>query len=62
MVCEATKPDIVCIVETWLDDRVSDSEISLDSYSDLTATGMVVVLLSMCVIFNPRAHVQRELL
>ena len=32
MVCEATKPDIVRIVETWLDDRVSDSELSLDNY------------------------------
>ena len=32
VVCEATKPDIVCIVETWLDDRVSDSELSLDNY------------------------------
>ena len=32
MLCEATKPDIVCIVETWLDDRVSDSELSLDNY------------------------------
>ena len=32
VVYEATKPDIVCIVETWLDDRVSDSELSLDNY------------------------------
>ena len=31
-VCEATKPDFVCIVETWLDDNVSDNDLSLSNY------------------------------
>ena len=31
-VCEATKPDIICIVETWLDDSISDNDISLTDY------------------------------
>ena len=31
-VCKATKPDIICIVETWLDDSISDNDISLSDY------------------------------
>ena len=31
-VCEATKPDIICIVETWVDDSVSDNDLSISNY------------------------------
>ena len=31
-VCVATKPDIICIVETWLDDSISDNDLSLSNY------------------------------
>ena len=51
MVCKATKPDIVCIVETWLECQTVNYLSTIISHSDFTATGMVVVLLSMCVIF-----------
>ena len=32
VVCEATKPDVIGIVETWLDSSVSDNELSLPNY------------------------------
>ena len=31
-VCVAIKPDIICIVETWLDDSMSDNDLSLSNY------------------------------
>jgi len=31
-VSEATRPDIICIVETWLDNSVSDNELCLFDY------------------------------
>ena len=31
-VSEATMPDIICIVETWLDNDVSDDELFLSNY------------------------------
>ena len=27
IVCKATKPDILCIVETWLDNNITDKEL-----------------------------------
>ena len=30
--CEATKSDMIGIVETWLDSSVSDNELSLPNY------------------------------
>ena len=32
-ICTLYSPDIVCIVETWLDDTILDSEISVQGYS-----------------------------
>ena len=32
VVCEATRPDLICIVETWLDISVLDNEIVLSGY------------------------------
>ena len=31
-ICEATRPDLICIVETWLDDSILDNDISLPNY------------------------------
>ena len=28
-----TKPDVICIVETWLDDNINDGEISITDYN-----------------------------
>ena len=33
LICSAYSPDIVCIVETWLDGVISDSEISVQGYT-----------------------------
>ena len=33
VICETTKPDVVCIVETWLDGDISDSEITITDYN-----------------------------
>ena len=32
IVCETEKPGIVCIVESWLDNSISDNEISIPTY------------------------------
>lgn len=32
-ICAVYCPDIVCIVETWLDDTILDSEVSIQGYS-----------------------------
>ena len=32
LVSEATKPDIICLVETWLDNDVLNNEIFLSNY------------------------------
>ena len=31
--CLSEKPDVVCIVETWLDETILDSEISIADFS-----------------------------
>ena len=31
-VCETSKPDIVCIVETWLDHNITDNEVAIQDY------------------------------
>ena len=31
-VAEATNPDIICIVESWLPDEILDDEIAIDDY------------------------------
>ena len=31
-ISEATKPDIICIVETWLDNNIPDNELFLSDY------------------------------
>ena len=31
-ICALYSPDIVCIVETWLDDTILDSEIAIQGY------------------------------
>ena len=33
LVCMSEQPDVVCIVETWLDENILESEISVDNYS-----------------------------
>ena len=33
IICSLSKPDIVCIVESWLDDVIDDCEISIQGYS-----------------------------
>ena len=53
LICASESPDIVCLVETWLDGDIDDSELGIPSYSvifDLTTTGMVEVLLCSYVI------------
>ena len=32
VICEATRPDVICIVVTWLDDNVIDNEVVLSGY------------------------------
>ena len=32
-ICTLYSPDIVCIVETWLDDTIVDFEIAIQGYS-----------------------------
>ena len=49
MVCEAT---FVLLKHCWMIECQTVNYLwTIISYSDLTATGMVVVLISMCVIF-----------
>ena len=52
-VCENNRPGVVCVVETWLGEEITDSEISLPDYQlyRLTAIDMVVEYLCMYVIF-----------
>ena len=33
LVCAIHHPDVICIVESWLDKEISDSELSLDGYN-----------------------------
>ena len=33
VICGTIKPDVVCIVETWLDGDVTDSEITITDYN-----------------------------
>ena len=33
LVCAIHHPDVICIVESWLDKEISDSELSLDCYN-----------------------------
>ena len=33
VICSLFSPDIVCIVESWLDDTISDFELSVQGYS-----------------------------
>ena len=33
LICAASSPHIVCVVETWLGDEISDSEISINDYN-----------------------------
>ena len=33
LVCAIHQPDVICIVESWLDKEISDSELSLDGYN-----------------------------
>ena len=48
-VSEATKPDIICIVETWLDKHIPNNEFFSQTigYSDCTEIDMVVTSLFM---------------
>ena len=34
-VAEATCPDVICIVESWLSDEISDNELAIDNYQIL---------------------------
>jgi len=34
-VAEATCPDVICIVESWLSDEISDNELAIDNYQSL---------------------------
>ena len=33
LVCAIHQPDVICIVESWLDKEISDSELSLSGYN-----------------------------
>ena len=33
LVCAMHQPDVICIIESWLDKEISDSELSLDGYN-----------------------------
>ena len=33
LICASEKPDIVCIVETWVDDAIEDNELCVDGYN-----------------------------
>ena len=62
LICSDTTPDIVCIiVETWLHDSISDSELTINGYNlvrqDRNRHGGGVMLyirnnLSFCVVYN----------
>ena len=43
--CIVNKPDVVCLVETWLSDDVLDSEVAIHNHSvlGLDRTDMAVV-------------------
>ena len=45
-VSEATKPDIICIVETWLDSVITDDEVDFPDYQlfRLAVVGVEVAL------------------
>ena len=51
--CEATKPDIVCIVETWLDNTIADNELSLPNFQlfrrDCNRHGGGIALYVQCI-------------
>ena len=53
IICSLYSPDIVCIVETWLDDSILDSEISIQGYSlcrlDRNRHGGGVLMYVKCV-------------
>ena len=61
LICSDTTPDIVCIVETWLRDSISDSELTINGYNlvrrDRNRHGGGVMLYirdnpSFCVVYN----------
>ena len=61
LICSDTTPDIVCIVETWLHDCISDSELTINGYNlvrrdrDRHGRGVMLYIrnnLSFCVVYN----------
>ena len=42
ILCSSFSPDIVCIVETWLDDNIDDTEVSIQGYHVYRLADMVV--------------------
>lgn len=50
--CLTKTPDIVCLVEMWLNTEVLDNEVAIPNYSaiDFTVTGMVALLLFMYIV------------
>ena len=49
-IVESQRPSVICVVETWLSEEVSDQEISLSEYHVNVSTkiGTGVELLFMC--------------
>ena len=37
LICMTSRPDIVCIVESWMENEISDYEISIDGYNVVRA-------------------------
>ena len=56
LVCMSEQPDVVCIVETWLDENILESEISVDNYSvvrlDRNRHGGGIVMYIMCISYK----------
>ena len=47
-VCVATKPNIICIVETWLDDSIPDNDLSYQLFRlDRNRHGVVLLFMSI---------------
>ena len=37
LICMTSQPDIVCILESWMENEISDDKISIDGYNTVRA-------------------------
>ena len=54
-ICNLYSPDIVCIVETWLDDTILDSEVAIQGYClcrlDRSRFSVLYIVQCFCIVF-----------